>query len=136
MVGYQLLDCLGRLCLSILDDVAFIKNTVIPFDGTKEMYIFPNNVIRCDNQIVIFDSAPKPNKTVKLNLKKHTQELKTHFSLSLGGPTYCNGFKYLLDKNLATSSTQCPVSVGGQMTKDGSGALSGDFVFLYFSALV
>lgn len=50
--------------------------------------------------------------------------MTTYFSLSDGGPAYCKGFKNFLDKNLSTSYTQCPVSVGGQITIEGNGVQS------------
>lgn len=58
-----------------------------------------------------------------------------HLSLSVGMPSYCNGLMNLLGMNFLISYIQCPISVGGHITKEGSKAESAALLFCIYLSL-
>ena len=52
MVRADALHGLSQLCLRVLDDVAFVKNAVVPTHALETSDVISNNFVRCDHNVM------------------------------------------------------------------------------------
>ena len=60
MISNDLLDSLKDLRLPILDDVPLIQDAVVPLDATEELDVFPHDVVRRHDEVVVFHVVTQP----------------------------------------------------------------------------
>jgi len=51
MVRSKELDGFGKFRLPVLDDVTFVEDAVVPVDGSKEIDVVPDHLVRSDDDV-------------------------------------------------------------------------------------
>lgn len=86
------------LSFTVLDDVPFVENHIVPLDEGKEVNVIPYNVIRSNHQVVLREEPPQPGNDMKeslhfKNMIKITMIIKiiqsNLFNPALLGPCHC-----------------------------------------------